>query len=528
MKGKIFVQSIVALLILVLVASSNGACQPGASDSLIALLKIKSGSERIDILFEIAWTYADVDDEKALLYTEQGFKLACQKGDTVRIVKLGRAKAQFFRRLNKFDSASNLLNKLIPIAIRHNLSAELASMLNSLGLIHQSIGRYDEALRLLFDALSLREKEGNVFYICSVLNNIGLVYYALDDLEKSLSFYKRAVQMKKDVSDKSDLDLYYSNIGLCYALMKDFGQAKLYIDEATSICRDSCKTEVMILIFHCKGIISFYEGNLLKSEASLLKAYKLCDEIDDRKHKLNAIDYLLRIYTEENRLMESEKYLNEVDEVITAGAPYHAELSNIYYNAIKLFKKANQLEKMSLYQDKYIAIIDAIFNEDLTTSLMKIEAQYLEKENLAKIDSQNKILTLNGEIMRAHKLLNIFVGVIALLLIILIIILIKSNRQKHKHNMLLDKKVQERTHQLQLSHDTLHRAGQERDILLEKISTDINRALATLKGLCFVGMKDVTDPEAREYISKINLTSDSFSNILAKLQFIRSGAASIK
>jgi hypothetical protein len=94
--------------------------------------------------------------------------------------------------------------------------------------------------------------------------------------------------------------------------------------------------------------------------------------------------------------------------------------------------------------------------------------------------------------------------------------------------MLLDKKVQERTHQLQINHDSLQRASQERDILLQKISTDINNALVTLKGLCSLGMKDIQDPHALEYISKMHTTSESFSNILTKLHFIRSGSGMLK
>jgi hypothetical protein len=43
-----------------------------------------------------------------------------------------------------------------------------------------------------------------------------------------------------------------------------------------------------------------------------------------------------------------------------------------------------------------------------------------------------------------------------------------------------------------------------------------------------LGMKDVNDPHALEYISKMYSTSDSFSHILAKVHFIRSGAARLK
>lgn len=528
MKTRIAVKKISPLLILLLFLSTQGISQGGASDSLIALLKVKSGPERVDLLFEIAWTYEGLNNSIALNYAEQGFDLALQSSDTARIVKLGRTKAQFLRRLSKVDSAINLLHQLAPIAKRHHLNSELASMLNSLGTVYVYTGEYDKALHHLFDALSIREKEGNVFYICSVLNNIGLTYYSLGDFEKALSFYKRAVQMKNNVNDESELDLYYANISLCYAQMRDLTQAQIYIDRAVSMCKNNCSKTLLMYASHCRGIITFHESNLLKAESEFLKTYKLSANMNDKRYSLNSIAFLLRIYTEWNRIPVAEKYLNKADAIVSTGAPYPAELRDIYYQAIKLFRNIKSFEKMSLYQDRYIALRDSVFGDELTTNLMKIEAEHLEKENLAKIESQNKILTLNAEIISTHKLLNIFVGIVALLLIVLIIVLVKSNRLKQKHNVLLDKKVQERTHQLRLNHDSLQRASQERDILLEKISADIGRALATLQGLCAVGMKDLQEPNAREYISKMHSTSDSFSHILAKLQFIRSGAGTLK
>jgi hypothetical protein len=50
---------------------------------------------------------------------------------------------------------------------------------------------------------------------------------------------------------------------------------------------------------------------------------------------------------------------------------------------------------------------------------------------------------------------------------------------------------------------------------------DINNSLATLKGLCALGLKDVEDQQALLYISKMNTTSDSFSEIVSRMRVSR-------
>src|SRR5688500_14157988 len=126
MKAKISFQEIGLVLILLLHPLVKGTCQTDPGDSLISLLKIEWGTERIDILYELSRKYGDQDYQKAFNYAAEGFAMANQVGDTARIVKLGRTKAQIFRRLGEVDSASILFYKLIPIATRHNLSSELA------------------------------------------------------------------------------------------------------------------------------------------------------------------------------------------------------------------------------------------------------------------------------------------------------------------------------------------------------------------------------------------------------------------
>ena len=81
-------------------------------------------------------------------------------------------------------------------------------------------------------------------------------------------------------------------------------------------------------------------------------------------------------------------------------------------------------------------------------------------------------------------------------------------------NQLLEQKVKERTVELEQNRDALQRSLEERDIQAKKISTDIKSSLATIKGLCAVGLKDIEAQGANQYISKIDGTSDHLLNIV--------------
>jgi hypothetical protein len=155
---------------------------------------------------------------------------------------------------------------------------------------------------------------------------------------------------------------------------------------------------------------------------------------------------------------------------------------------------------------------------------MKVEADYLEKENQAKIASQNQVLLLKEEVIKRQNLLNVSISAVAIVLIILAVVLVKNNRQKKSINQLLELRVKERTKELEINRIELIRACSERDLLIEKTTQTVRSSLASIKGICEVGLKDISEPGARLYIQKVEETSDTLSNSLNALLHIQKRA----
>ena len=113
-----------------------------------------------------------------------------------------------------------------------------------------------------------------------------------------------------------------------------------------------------------------------------------------------------------------------------------------------------------------------------------------------------------------QRIANTAIGGVAFLLVLLAIILVKYNHESRRANKLLDEKVQQRTAELELNQNALQRAWQERDMVINKACGDIKSSMATIKGLCFLGLKDIDHPKAPEYLHKMDNTSDQLFNIL--------------
>ena len=502
-----------------------------AIDSLMFLLKKNEGAEKCEVLYRLAIEYATKDDNNtALGYVDEGFSLAEQIGDSLRIVKGGRIKGQILRRLDKINDAIEYFKKVIPTASRNkNLEGyktEYKLLLNALAITYTYQARYDEALKVNFQSLQEREKQGDKSEISIALNNIGIVYFKLKNYENALKFYDKALTLKNDAKDKYDLDRLLINIGLCYNQLNDFSKAHKYFEMGFEECGNNCSDQIKIEGNFGLGV-SYYKSNeVIKAQGYFQESYKIAKEIGNKKFQAENLIYQAHIFLRLNKQKDAIRVLNECERIdIDAG--YNEILIETYKEFSKLYTQSKNFEKASSYQNKYIQLKDSIYSEALIKNIARIQSDYEERENKA-------IIATKEEVIQRQRSLNIAIGVIAVLACLLIFVLYQSNKVKKRvnqalsdaknfielKNIELDKKVAEKTADLEVANDSLSKVNEELDNFIYKTSHDIRGPLASLKGICNVALMDVKDPVAVSYLEKLDITAENLNTILTRLLII--------
>jgi tetratricopeptide (TPR) repeat protein len=484
-------------------------------DSLNTLLKTTNRERRLIVLRELVYAYLDTDYALALKTADQAYRLALEKGDSFMIVNTGRLKATSFRRLAKMDSSINLANQILPIAKRLNNAAEVKILLNGLGSAYTHMALYDRALACFFESLEVDgdDDEKNIPRDIT-LANIGFVHYKLKNYRHGLDYFLPALQLRKQKNGPGDIEQLRINIALCYAHLHNPVESKKYIADVESVCNEKCTRYTEMHLSYVKGVLAFYNVGYKESERHFLHSYALAKEIANPRFQFDNIVLLAELYLKINRVDLAEQYLRHAEKLISADTPYNLELIKVYSQLSQLYANSSDLRKLSHYQNLYIELRDSIYDEELTTNLMRIEAEHLERENKERIESQDKILALNQEIIFRQKVANISIGGVGLLTFILAVVLAKSNRRKTRFNAFLDKKVIERTRELQLNQEALRRALQERDVIMSKACKDINCSIASMKGLVTLATKEIDHPKAPEYWREIDNTAYRLSKIV--------------
>jgi hypothetical protein len=255
----------------------------------------------------------------------------------------------------------------------------------------------------------------------------------------------------------------------------------------------------------------------MEAEKYFISSFLLAKKHNDLRQALDNIAQLSAIYILQNKKQLAEKYLTEAEDLIINDDRYRLELASIYRQFSDLYGKTNDLKRKVHFQEKYIALRDSIFNYQVTTNLMKAESEFVERESKARIDTQNKILKLNNEIIFRQQIANISFGLVALLGIIVAVMFARRNKAKQLANRLLDQKVVERTRELRSNQELIQRMLEEKSILLHKTTSELHSLIATTKGLCFLGSQEVDINRCQEYWKKLEATTDGMRSTIAKL-----------
>lgn len=502
---------------------SNLYAQPHKTDSLLNQLNHSGNNrDRIGIYKELVRVnYANEPAalSKTLQYATAMYELARKEGDSTSMVWAGRVMGQVYNWQGRPKDALKILNTSLVIARRNKLEDEEKRILNNLGIVYTLTAEYHKALEVYFNTLVLREKDNDLFEIAATLNNIGLTYFKLRNYTKALEFYQAALSKLREGGIKNFLDQQYANIGLCYNQMKEYDKAMEAFNMALKACEPECSDRLKVTALFGQGVTSYGLEKFNEAEIKFFDALKIAIQTGDTRYEAESNVYLAKVKIAQQNYEDAIPYLKRT-ETIAQEQGYNELLIDAYRQYSILYANSEDHRMASYYQQKYIHLKDSIYSEELIDRIAQIQTDFAERENLATIRAKE-------ETIRRQRMLNLSVGIIAVLAAALLFILFRSNRVVKKVNQALskakqeledlnrdlDKKVKEKT-------ASLEKVNREMEHFIYKTSHDIRGPLATLKGVTSVALMDVKDPKSIEYLQRLDITATKLNRVLSRLLII--------
>lgn len=454
----------------------------------------------VELLHELAVTFVDNDNRRALAYLKQARTIAERRKDSVYLLRNLIATSQVLRRLESYDEALTLSYDILANPTFSKRRADLAIVYQTIGLVYLFKSQFDDALESFFEGLQVAEESEDEGLLMSFTSNIGLLYYRLSDYSRAVGFLEQALKMTQE-----DLDVRCGllvDLSLCHLRLGEISAAGNYVQSMTETCTGvSCA--VMMHIKYSQGLYNLKIAQYGQAKRHFFESLFLARNLSVRRMEIDNLFSIADAEIELGNFLEAKVMLDAADRLINEGTPFMKEVLMVYKRYIRLYEEMNDSEELAKYQRKYITLRDRVYSDSLTLSLMRLEASFVERENLKRIAMQEELLISKDEALRWQRVSSIGLFLLALLVVGFLLLIYRDLRRSRKTKDLLTRKVRERTRELQEQHVQMHNLMRERELFVDRTLRDIRGLVKQIEGLCKVAAIEPDDRNLKNHMERI-------------------------
>jgi tetratricopeptide (TPR) repeat protein len=474
---------ILSLSIIIGLASGAVASIPDSLkhriDSLKTFLNSPYIKDRYAAEFGIAWELYDVDNRAAVTYAKLAYGSSCLIGDTAKMITSGRIFGQLLRRVDQLDSALSILTKVLPWAERDGNLIEQAKILNALAVIYDYTGVYDLALLYDLKVLRLRRAMLDSVKIGDALGNVGSVYLNMEHFEEASKYYLEALKYPGDSVQKAWL---LTSLATAKLFSGDTQSFKLLSRNAILNSSPRGMVETMASYYYNYGMYYRMKGLFDSALFSYSKGLEHARRFADTRREIDNLLGIAQTYFENRKFDLAVGILDQV-----ASIPHFNRYqgSALWYFDLKssVLEKTGKFKEGLHFRNEEKKLREVMYSAEIRNNLAVARLEFEEEQNEAMILKQSELITMKELVIKRKNLLLIVSFVLAAALLLLAALLYKLSKYQKRISADLDRKVLERTRDLQASEKELMRQMGEQKLLLDIISGKIRASVATMRGL---------------------------------------------
>lgn len=407
-------------------------------DSLLAELKnAQTDSNRVKLLYTIAFNNIEIDPDKSAGYLQQAIVLAekinYKKGLANSYCVLGSVNSI------KGNTAQALRNENDALKLFESDSDKngIGNCYFSIGEIYFKQDKYPDALKNFYKALKLKEETGNKNAIASCYVNIGNIHNLQNNYAEALRSYSAALKIAEETGKKIVIATSLQNIAYISANEGDNDAA---IDNILSAIKIYKELNNKYGIATCYNKIGYIYNDIGKYEAALhyfKEAVDILEKLGDNVHMADAMGGIGDNYYHQKQYAQAERYFNRELELAT-GVGSLAGIKDAHYSLSNLYEVTGNHQKALSHYKSYVGTRDVIYNEENTKKTIREQLQYDfdKKESIAKAEQDRKDALMKVKLQRKN--FYIYGSLAALITLMLIISLMVRQYKLKADNLRAD------------------------------------------------------------------------------------------
>ncbi len=419
-------------------------------DNLKAELKTNPDEKKATIYADIAWYYATISIDSALVYSKKAISGINYMNDNAAIAQIYSDVASVYMRKSDFFISENYYNQAYDIRKKLGDTKGIAKINLNLGSVYMNSKKYKASVKSYLNALSYFENINDEQNINVIKSNLGLLNVYLKNYPKAIENLNQAILFAEKTNSKERLCEYYVNLGKAYYETDDLKKAEMFFNKSIENCKKSKNNTVLGLDYQYLSDLKIKQRKINEVEKNLELSRKFNDSLNVELDKANLNITVAKSYIFKNEFLKAKKILLNIKNKFEKT---HSEIDllNTYKLLIPVYNNLKVSDSVTFYFDKFLEIKDKI-------AKLNVEKQTIELETKYQTEKKEKLL-IQKEAEAKEK--NTTITILSLLAVIVGLIgffIYRSQKQKANQKakeVVLEKAISEIENQNKLQKQRL-------------------------------------------------------------------------
>lgn len=254
--------------------------------------------------------YSKQNNEKAMAYFLEGNKIIEQYKLPKKIYQNSLNNISvIYNTMGDEENATKYAMKLIDFQEKNKLNPLKASPYDQIGHNLKRVKKYTEALQYYKKSLSISTKKNSLTDMAVSENNIGNLYDDMHKTRDAILHYETGLRYAEEANYKLHQTDFLANLGRMHRQLGDYAKAEQYLLKAEKICKELEVTVPLKHVYQALGDVYEEQKKYPLAETYYLKSLAIAKEMGNFESLYTINTALAELKNTTGRYQEAYKYL---------------------------------------------------------------------------------------------------------------------------------------------------------------------------------------------------------------------------
>lgn len=313
------------------------------TDSLLAELKNHNSADstRLNILYNIAYTYSDENPESGLRFAHEALDLAHELDEKLKMAKCYMVTGLCYKNMEQdsnailsYQNGITLCKAIGENKFQVNLYNNLGNALFNLSRYQESIAAFEEGAKIIKNS-----EEADAARLYTIRNNESTVYLTLADYPTALKCLFDAATAAERMKDSSTLMDIYINISIAYRNIPDYPTSLKYAEKSMMCCQRGQNKKKLGSAYMTMGNTLDEMGKPNEAVEYYHKSRELSTSIGDKRGLRKTLINLGVMYSRMNNYDSAYYYFQQCENMLRESGDRN-DLSIVFNNLASILDDA--------------------------------------------------------------------------------------------------------------------------------------------------------------------------------------------